>query len=65
MHQIMLKMKLANPNPTGSLKDHLKFLKAKLDEMNSLESNYNQKKVTVVEPFENDDTVVLKVETEL
>lgn len=44
MHQIMLKMKLANPNPTGSLKDHLKFLKAKLDEMNSLESNYNQKK---------------------
>lgn len=65
MLQIMLKMKLANPNPTGSLKDHLKFLKAKLDEMNSLESNYNQKKVTVVEPFENDDTVVLKVETEL
>ena len=65
MHQIMLKMKLANPNPTGSLKDHLKFLKAKLDEMNSLESNYNQKKVTVVEPFENDDTVVLKVESEL
>ena len=65
MHQIMLKMKLANPNPTGSLKDHLEFLKAKLDEMNSLESNYNQKKVTVVEPFENDDIVILKVESEL
>ena len=65
MHEIMIKMKLANPNPTGPLKDHLEFLKTKLEGMNSLESNYNQKKVTVVEPFEDDDTVVLKVESEL
>lgn len=65
MYETMIKMKLANPNPTGCLKDHMDYLKTKVEEMNALESNYNQKKVTIVESSDDDDIVVLKVESEL
>lgn len=66
MFETIIKMRLANPTPVGGcLKEHLEFFKLKLEEMNALESNYNQKKVTIIEPIEEDDVVVLKVESEL
>ena len=65
MFETILKMRLANPNPVdGCLKEHLVYLKQKICEMNSTESNYNQKKVSIIEPIE-DDVITLKVISEL
>lgn len=44
MFETYIRMKLVNPNPVGGcLKEHLDFFKIKVDEMNGVESNYNQK----------------------
>ncbi len=59
-------MRLANPSPTGGcLKDHIEFFKQKVEEMNATESDYNQKRVTIIEPIEDSNAVILKVESEL
>lgn len=66
MFETYVRMKLVNPNPVGGcLKDHLDFFKIKVDEMNGIESNYNQKTVSIMEPLEDDNAVILKVESEL
>lgn len=65
MFETILRMKLANPNPRdGCLREHMDFLKQKISEMNGIESNYNQKTVTIIEPVE-DDFITLKVNSEL
>lgn len=66
MFEAHIKMKLVNPNPVGGrLVDHLEFFRIKVDEMNSTESNYNQKMVSIVETLEDEDAVLIKVESEL
>ncbi len=65
MFETIIRMRLVNPNPVGGcLKEHLEFFKLKVEEMNHIESNYNQKTVSIIEPVE-EDVVTLKVVSEL
>ena len=65
MFEVTLKVTLTNPNPIGGcLKDHLKFFKSKIDELNSSESNHNQKTVTIINT-DMDDAIIVKVTSEL
>lgn len=66
MFETYVKLRLANPSPKGGpLRDHLPFLRAKIEEMNATQSHYNQKTVTIVEPMEDEETVLLRVQSEI
>lgn len=62
--EILVKMKLVNPNPTGPLEEHLDFLKIKINELNAAKSSYNQKKICISGYDQEEDAIILKVETE-
>lgn len=62
--EILVKMKLVNPNPTGPLEEHLDFLKIKISELNAATSSYNQKKICISGYDQEEDAIILKVETE-
>lgn len=66
MHITLVNMKLARPKPVGgSLKDHIAFLEKQIEVMNGIVSSYNQKTVEIVKPIEDENTIMLRVTSEM
>lgn len=65
MFETIVRMKMANPSPNdGTITDHKEAIFREINAMNAQNSNYNKKRVTLLEP-DDDTSVLLKVETEL
>lgn len=66
MHVTILGMRLTRPNPIGgTLKEHRAFLEKQIAAMNAVSSSYNQKRVEIIEPVEDENVILLKVTSEI